>query len=94
MEKRRVRVRIIGMVQGVCFRAFTRDAAIKEGVTGWVRNLRDGSVEALLEGDADKVERILAWCRRGSPYSFVDRVEVQEEVYEGTFDRFDVTYGR
>ena len=89
MQKRRVRVRIRGMVQGVCFRAFARDAAIKEGVTGWVRNLRDGSVEALLEGDADRVERMIAWCHQGSPYGFVDHVEVKEEAYEGTFDRFD-----
>lgn len=94
MQKRRVRVRIRGMVQGVCFRSFARDAAIHEGVTGWVRNLRDGSVEAVLEGDADKVERMIAWCHRGSPYGFVDQVEVKEEVYEGSFDRFDVTYGR
>ncbi len=82
------------MVQGVCFRAFTRDTAIKEGVTGWVRNLRDGSVEALFEGDADRIERMITWCHHGSPYGFVDRVEVKEEPYEGSFDRFDVTYGR
>jgi acylphosphatase len=91
MEKRRVRLRIRGMVQGVCFRAFARDAATTEGVTGWVRNLRDGSVEALFEGDVDRVERMIAWCRQGSPYGFVDQVEVKEEIYEGTVDRFDVT---
>jgi len=94
MQKRRVRVRIKGMVQGVCFRAFARDEAIKEGVTGWVRNLRDGSVEALIEGDVEKVDRMIAWCRRGSPYGYVDHVEVKEEVYEGTFDRFEIAYGR
>ncbi len=94
MEKRRVRVRIRGMVQGVCFRAFTRDAAIREGVTGWVRNLRDGSVEAVFEGDADKIERMIAWCHQGSPYGFVDHVGVKEEVYEGAFTRFDITYER
>ena len=94
MERRRVRVRIRGMVQGVCFRAFARDAAIQEGVTGWVRNLRDGSVEALFEGDADQVERMIRWCHKGSPYGFVDQVEVKEEAYEGAFDRFEVTYGR
>jgi acylphosphatase len=82
------------MVQGVCFRAFTRDAAIAEGVTGWVRNLRDGSVEAVFEGDAERVDRMIAWCHRGSPYSLVDRVEVKEETYEDAFDRFEVTYGR
>jgi acylphosphatase len=94
VKKRRVRVRIRGMVQGVCFRAFARDAAVTEGVAGWVRNLRDGSVEALFEGDADSIERMIAWCRRGSPYGHVDQVDVKEEVYEGTFDRFEVTYSR
>jgi acylphosphatase len=94
MPKKRVRVRIRGMVQGVCFRAFTRDAAIAEGVTGWVRNLWDGSVEAVFEGDTERVERMVAWCHRGSPYSLVDHVEVKEEAYEGAFDRFAVTYGR
>ena len=93
MQKKRVRVRIRGMVQGVCFRAFARDAATSEGVTGWVRNLRDGSVEALFEGDTDRVERMIAWCHRGSPYGFVDQVEVKEEAYEGAFDRFVITYG-
>lgn len=92
MPKKRVRVRIQGMVQGVCFRAFTRDAALAEGVAGWVRNLRDGSVEALFEGDAEQVERMVAWCHKGSPYGFVDRVEVKEEDYEGAFKRFEITY--
>jgi acylphosphatase len=94
MQKKRVRVRIRGMVQGVCFRAFARDAAIKEVITGWVRNLRDGSVEAVLEGDADRVDRMITWCRQGSPYGYVDHVEVQEEVYEGAFERFEIAYGR
>ena len=94
MQKRRVRVRIRGMVQGVCFRAFARDAGIKEGITGWVRNLRDGSVEAVFEGDADRVDRMIAWCHKGSPYGYVDHVEVKEEMYEGTFERFEVAYGR
>lgn len=92
MAKRRVRVRIRGMVQGVCFRAFTRDAAIAAGVTGWVRNLRDGSVEAVFEGDAERVEHMIAWCHKGSPYGFVDHVEVKEEPYEGEYQRFQITY--
>ena len=94
MEKRRVHVWIKGRVQGVFFRAYTRDAAVREGVTGWVRNLPDGRVEAVFEGDADGVERMVAWCREGSPLSRVDRVEMQEEVYQGSFDRFEISYGR
>ncbi len=94
MEKRRVRVWIKGRVQGVFFRAFTKDAAIKEGVSGWVRNLRDGRVEAVFEGDGERVENMVAWCREGSPLSRVDHVETLEETYTGEFDHFDVTYGR
>ena len=92
MPNKRVRVRIRGMVQGVCFRAFTRDAARAQGVAGWVKNLRDGSVEALFEGDAEKIESMIAWCHKGSPYGSVDHVEVKEEPYEGEFKRFEITY--
>lgn len=92
MAKRRVRVRIRGMVQGVCFRSFARDAAIAEGVAGYVRNLRDGSVEAVFEGEPEQVERMVAWCHKGSPYGFVDQVEVREEPGEGDLKRFEITY--
>lgn len=94
MEKKRVRVLIKGRVQGVFFRAYTRDAATLEGLAGWVRNLPDGRVEAVFEGDAESVERMVAWCRQGSPLSRVERVEVHEEVYEGTHHRFEIGYGR
>jgi len=90
MKKRRVHVWITGRVQGVFFRAYTRDAAQLIGVTGWVRNLPDGRVEAILEGEADKVEKMIEWCREGSPMSRVDRVEVLEEVYTGDFDRLEI----
>jgi acylphosphatase len=93
MQKRRVHVWIKGRVQGVFFRAYTRDAAVKEGVTGWVRNLSDGRVEAVFEGDSDKVERIVAWCHKGSPLGRVDHVDAQEEVHQGDFYRFEITYG-
>jgi acylphosphatase len=80
------------MVQGVCFRSFARDAAIAIGVAGYVRNLRDGSVEAVFEGEPEQVERMLAWCHKGSPYGFVDQVEVREEPREGDLKRFEITY--
>ncbi|HYA40841.1 MAG TPA: acylphosphatase [Syntrophobacteraceae bacterium] len=91
MEKRRVRVRISGRVQGVFFRAYTHEATQLIGVTGWVRNLHDGRVEAVLEGDADKVNKMVEWCYEGSPLSRVDEVEVLEEVYSGDFSRFQIT---
>ena len=94
MDKKRVHVWIEGRVQGVFFRAFTRDTAISLGVAGWVRNLPDGRVEAVIEGDADRVDRMLQWCYQGSPYSQVDHVEVREEAYHAEHDGFEIRYGR
>jgi acylphosphatase len=92
MKKRRAHVWIAGRVQGVFFRAYARDAAQLIGVTGWVRNLYDGRVEAVFEGEADKVEKMIEWCREGSPMSRVVSVEVLEEVYTGDFNRLAVSH--
>ena len=72
-----VRVRIEGLVHGVSFRASMARMAASLGVRGWVRNNPDGSVEAVLEGDAAKVKRVLDWARVGPPRARVDRVEVE-----------------
>jgi acylphosphatase len=80
----RKRVVAHGRVQGVWFRQSTRQHAEAAGVAGWVLNRRDGAVEAVLEGDADAVERLVAWIRDGGPgRAEVDRVEVSEEEPEG-----------
>ena len=71
------RVIFHGRVQGVFFRASTKDAADRAGVTGWVRNLRDGSVEALFEGERDVVERLIETCRTGFPMARVDRADIE-----------------
>ncbi len=92
MEKKRVMVRIEGLVQGVFFRGATRNAAVKEGVLGWVRNLPDGRVLAVFEGDAEAVDRMISWCRKGSSASRVDRVEVLEEDFNNEFDRFNIRH--
>lgn len=92
MKKHRVHVWIKGRVQGVFFRAYTRDAAHLIGVTGWVRNLPDGRVEAVFEGDSDKVERMIEWCREGSPMSRIESVDLLEEIYTGDFDRLAITH--
>ncbi len=94
MEKKRVHVLISGRVQGVFFRACTRDTAVREGVQGWVRNVPDGRVEAVFEGDREKVDRMVAWCHEGSPLGHVDRVEEREEPYSGEFREFEIRYGR
>jgi acylphosphatase len=92
MKKRRVRVRISGRVQGVFYRAYTHEAAQLIGVTGWVRNLIDGRVEAVFEGKAENVGKMIEWCYDGSPMSRVDHIEVFEEVYSGEFTELEITH--
>lgn len=78
------RIVVHGRVQGVFFRASTRDQARQAGVVGWVRNRVDGAVEAWLEGPESAVERVLDWVRSGGPSrAHVDHVEVEEEVPGG-----------
>jgi acylphosphatase len=72
-----VRVRIKGIVHGVSFRSSMAQMAASMRVTGWVRNLPDGSVEAFLEGDEKGVKRLLEWARTGPPRARVDRIEVE-----------------
>ena len=79
----RRRVTVHGFVQGVFFRDSVRRRAESAGVGGWVRNNRDGSVEAVLEGEEEAVQRVLAFCRRGPRGAQVDRVEVAEEAPSG-----------
>lgn len=93
MSKRRVRLEIYGVVQGVFFRASTRDRARQLGLTGWVRNRGDGSVEALVEGKSDDIGRLIDWANQGPPQAKVDRVDVEEQEFVGEFERFDVMSG-
>ena len=76
---KRVRVRVRGRVQGVFFRAEMRARAESLGVAGLVRNDLDGSVEAVLEGPADRVDSLVDWCRRGPSAAEVEEVEIVEE---------------
>ena len=75
----RRRVFVSGLVQDVWFRATTAKQALRAGVDGWVRNLADGRVEAVLEGSADAVNELIAFCSRGPEMARVDRIEVVEE---------------
>lgn len=78
MDDKRVRVTIRGRVQGVGFRAHCQREAQLAGVRGWVRNQWDGSVEALFQGPADAVDRMVAWCHDGPRMADVESVEVAE----------------
>ena len=75
----RARVQVRGPVQGVFFRAEARTRAESLGVAGWIRNLPDGSVEAVFEGQDERVESMVEWCRRGPPGAGVEAVDVERE---------------
>lgn len=85
------RVLISGIVQGVWFRACTKDAAEDAGVKGWVRNLPDGKVEALFQGEPAKVQQAIDWCWKGSPGSRVDNVVVFKEEPSPDLRSFEIT---
>lgn len=86
---RRVRLLVRGRVQGVFYRARARDAAVRLGVHGWVRNRPDGTVEAIAEGPEQALESFIAWCRQGPPAARVERVEV-EPADEPVADGFEI----
>ena len=81
---------VSGRVQGVGFRWFARDAATREGVTGWVRNLPDGDVEALVEGEAEAVTRMERALRSGPRGARVENVYVSTEEPSGNYDHFSI----
>ena len=82
-DRVRAHVFVSGTVQGVYYRANTREAARERGVDGWVRNLDDGRVEAVFEGPRGAVEELVEWCHTGSPAATVEGVEVEYADPEG-----------
>jgi acylphosphatase len=90
--KARAHVLVSGDVQGVFFRATTRDMASRLGLGGWVRNTSSGKVEAVFEGDREKVQEMVEFCTRGPPGAHVDDVEVRwEKGVEGSVG-FSIRY--
>jgi acylphosphatase len=88
-DRVRAHVFVSGRVQGVFYRATTRDTARERGVDGWVRNLADGRVEAVFEGAAEDVEEMVEWCHEGSPQARVEDVDVEYGDPEGV-DGFEI----
>ena len=91
-ENVRARVVISGRVQGVAYRFETRWAAERIGVRGWVRNRPDGTVQALFEGERERVEEMLGWCRRGPALARVTAVDVEWEDYRGDLAEFRILH--
>ena len=89
-EMHRVHVKIHGRVQGVYYRASTVQQARNLGLTGWVMNCPDGSVEAVAEGAQQKLEELIAWCRQGPTGARVHSVDVRWETAQNNFYGFSV----
>ena len=93
MNKRtRVHLFIKGRVQGVFFRESTRIKAKQLEINGWVKNLNDGRVEAVFEGENEKIKKIIKWAEKGPIISRVDDVEIKEEEYKDEFKNFEIRY--
>jgi len=92
MAKTRARLLIKGVVQGVNFRYYTRREALRLNVTGWVSNLPDGSVAAILEGVEEDVEVLIQWCRQGPSSAQVAELIVQPEEYRAEFQSFSIRF--
>ena len=91
-DAKRLHVIVEGRVQGVFFRAYTRDEAVRLGLSGWVRNRPNGSVEALVEGEKSAVEKMVRWFHQGSPNSVVEKVHLTEESPVGDSGTFKIHY--
>jgi len=91
-RKSRAHVFVSGNVQGVYFRQNTKQVATRHKVVGWVRNLPDGRVEAVFEGDEVAVNEVIKWCHIGPPKASVQDVNVKFEKYTGEFADFNINY--
>lgn len=89
---KRIHVLISGRVQGVFFRAETQHAATDLNLTGWVRNVPDGRVEAVFEGEDTNIDKMIAWCHHGPPAARVQEVITNEETYASEFKHFNIKY--
>lgn len=90
--QKRLHVLVSGVVQGVFFRAHTRNTAQNLDLVGWVRNLSDGRVEITAEGGTDKLQELIQWCHEGPRHARVDTVDVTWHEATGEFETFEVRY--
>ena len=92
MEKVKAHIFVSGRVQGIFFRQNTQRKAQSLGITGWVKNLTDGRVEAVFEGEKEKVEKIIKWAKRGPILAKVNGIDIKWQEYQGGFDSFEIRY--
>jgi acylphosphatase len=90
MANKRVHLVVRGRVQGVFFRAATQREARRLGITGWVKNRADGSVEVLAEGEEDAIKELTSWANHGPSAARVDAVDVRWRGYTGEYSQFTI----
>ena len=91
-EKIRAHIIVSGRVQGVCYRQDTVKQAQKLGLSGWIKNLDDGRVEAVFEGEKKSVEKIINWAKKGSVFARVLNLNIDWQEYKGEFSNFEIKY--
>ena len=92
MVQKRIHIFVTGRVQGVFFRQSTKVMAIKNNAKGWVRNLDDGRVEIVAQGETQDIDNLAHWCKTGPANSRVDEFELSEENISDEFENFEVRY--
>ena len=92
MGNTRVHMIVKGRVQGVWFRETTRREAVSLGISGWVRNLSDGTVEVLAEGGEDGMVEFVSWCHKGPSSANVNQIIKKEEEWQNEFSSFEITF--
>ena len=89
-KKVRAHLLISGRVQGVAFRYYSQDIAQSLGAKGWVRNCGDSKVEIVVEGEEEKVKKLISWCYQGPGSAVVEKVDIEWEKYRGEFNSFGI----
>lgn len=92
LQRARVHIFVSGLVQGVFFRAKTKNKAKELGLFGWVRNLPDGRVEILAEGEKEKLEKLIEWTKKDPGSAKVESLETAWQEYRGEFKNFEIRY--
>jgi len=91
-KKIRAHIFVSGRVQGVFFRDSTRRIAEELGIFGWVKNLNNSKVEAVLEGEKEIIEKLIEWAKRGPTFARVDEIKIEWEEYKKEFENFEIRY--